>query len=72
MGDPGEDPPLFLDQTEAQRPKKNFFQDHPRPPYPRVWMMTSPLAPLSEGLDPPLQVQHILFLISFVVFSLQG
>ena len=56
MGDPGEDPPLFLDQTEAQRPKKKFFQDHPRPPYPRVWMMTSPLAPLSEGLDPPLQV----------------
>ena len=57
MGDPGEDPPLFLDQTEAQRPKKNFFQDHPPPPpYPRVWMMTSPLAPLSEGLDPPLQV----------------
>ena len=57
MGDPGEDPPLFLDQTEAQRPKKIFFQDPPPPPpYPRVWMMTSPFAPLSEGLDPPLQV----------------
>ena len=55
MEDPGEDPPLFLDQTETQRAEKNFFQDH-LPLYPRVWMMTSPLAPLSEGLDPPLQV----------------
>ena len=46
MGDPGEDPPLFLDQTEAQRPKKFFFQDHPPPPpYPRVWMMASPPSP---------------------------
>ena len=46
MGDPGEDPPLFLDQTEAQRPKKIFFS---RPP------PTPP--PLSQGLDdgfPPL------------------
>ena len=42
-------PPLFLDQTEARRAKKNFFEDHP--PYLRVWM-TGP--PLSEGLDLPL------------------
>ena len=41
MGDPGENPPLFLDQTEAQRAEKNFFQDHP-PLYPRVWMTASP------------------------------
>ena len=74
MGDPGENPPLFLDQTEAQRAEKNFFQDHP-PLYPRVWMTASPpppQSPLSEGLNPPLQVYHILFLISSVVFSLQG
>ena len=76
MGDSGKDPPLFLDQTEAQRAEKNFFQDHPPslsqglddcfPPY-----SPSP-SPLSEVLDPPLQVYHILFLISSVVFSLQG
>ena len=45
MGDPGEDPLLFLDQTEAQRAEKIFFRDHPPP------------APLSQGLDdrfPPL------------------
>ena len=44
MGDPGEDPPLFLDQTEAQRPKKIFFQDHPPPP---------PLIPGSGWWLPP-------------------
>ena len=31
-------PPLFLDQTEAQKAKKKFFGDHPPPP-------------LSKGLD---------------------
>ena len=44
MADPGKGPggpappPLFLDQTEAQKAKKNFFGDHPPPP-------------LSKGLD---------------------
>ena len=33
-------PPLFLDQTEAQRAKKTFFGDGPPPPL-----------PLSQGLD---------------------
>ena len=47
-------PPLFLDQTEAQRAKKMFFWDCPPPPYLRVWM-TRPSS-LSEGLDPPLAV----------------
>ena len=51
-------PPLFLDQTEAQRAKKTFFWDCPHPPPPppylRVWM-TRPSS-LSEGLDPPLAV----------------
>ena len=32
----------FLDQTEAPRAAKNFFETAPPPP------------PLSEGLDPPL------------------
>ena len=35
-GGPG-GPPLFLDQTEAQRAQKNFFGDWP--------------PPLSQGLD---------------------
>ena len=46
-------PPFFLDQTEAQRAEKNFFETGPplsqglddRPP---------PSPPLSEGLDPPM------------------
>ena len=45
MGDPGENPPLFLDQTEAQRAEKKFFQDHP-PLYPRVWITAPPPPPL--------------------------
>ena len=50
-------PPLFLDQTEAQRVKKNVFLRRPPPPpspYLRVWM-TRPSS-LSEGLDPSLVV----------------
>ena len=46
-------PPLFFDQTEAQRAEKNFYKTRP-PPYLRIWM-TAPL-PLSEGLDPPLLI----------------
>ena len=47
-------PPLFLDQTEAQRAKKNVFETPP-PPSLRVWM-TVPPSPLSEGLGPPLKL----------------
>ena len=47
-GGPG--PPLFLDQNEARRGEKHFFEAVP--PYLRVWM-TAP--PLSESLDPPLE-----------------
>ena len=36
-------PPLFLDQTEAQRAEKNFFGDPPPPPYLTVWMTRAPL-----------------------------
>ena len=35
-------PPLFLDQTEARRAKKNLFGD-PLPPYLRVWMIATEL-----------------------------
>ena len=42
--------PLFLNQTEAGRAEKLFFETGPPSPYPR----TGPL-PLCEGLDPPLQ-----------------
>ena len=34
-------PPLFLDQTVAQRAEKNLFGD-PLPPYLRVWMIGPP------------------------------
>ena len=36
--------PLFLDQTEAQRGKKNFLGDRPLP-YLRVWMTVPPPHP---------------------------
>ena len=35
-------PPLSLDQTEARRAEKNFFEAGPSP-YLRVWMNRSPL-----------------------------
>ena len=31
-------PPLFLDQTEAQRAEKNFFAYRTPPPYLRFWI----------------------------------
>ena len=50
VADPGEGsspPPLFLDQTEAQRAKKFVWETStpppPRPPYLRVWMTSSHL-----------------------------
>ena len=51
-------PPLFLDQTEAQRAEKKFFWDCPLP-YLRVWMTTPP--PLPEGLDLNLYVDMETF-----------
>ena len=35
-------PPLFLDQTEARRAEKKFFETSP-PPHLRVWMTGPPL-----------------------------
>ena len=43
-------PPLFLDQTEAQRAENIFFGDCPPPLYLRVWMTPPPYL----GLDLPL------------------
>ena len=45
MADPGDLPPLFLDQNEARRARAS--------PYLRVWMTNPPPRPLplSEGLD---------------------
>ena len=38
-------PPLFLDQTDAQRAAKMFLETFP-PPYLRVWMTAPPPPPL--------------------------
>ena len=46
VADTGEAPPLFLDQTEARRAQKRFFEDRPLPP--------PPAPTFSQGLDPAL------------------
>ena len=38
QGGGGGRPPLFLDQTEAQRAEKNFFAYRTPPPYLRFWI----------------------------------
>ena len=63
--DPGEGPgrpappPIFLDQTEAQRAKNFFFETAPPPPLCQGLDDRAP--PLSEGLDPPLCGHFISF-----------
>ena len=52
-GPGGAGPPLFFDQTEARR-AENFLLRPPSPPTPYVGVLMTG-APLSEGLDPPLQ-----------------
>ena len=47
---PGGPAPLFLDQAEAQGPKKNFLRAGPL----LSRGLDDPPPPLSEGLDPPL------------------
>ena len=44
---PQDGPPLFLDQTEAQRAEQIFFGDYPPP-------RMTPSPPLSQSLDPAL------------------
>ena len=55
-GRPPPPPPLFLDQNEAQRAEKKFFEAVPRLSQDLDDMMAPPPLPppLSEGLDPPL------------------
>ena len=78
MQDPGEwpggpAPPLFLDQTEAQRAEKSFFGYRVRVPGPylRVWMTGAPL-PLSQG--PALQfvivfhLNELLLIVTRLVY----
>ena len=36
-------PPLFIDQTEAQRAERKLFRDPSPHPYLRVWMTKPPL-----------------------------
>ena len=51
----GARPPLFLDQTEARRTEKKFFE----PPPPISHGLDTPPPPLFEGLDPPLVIRHL-------------
>ena len=51
----GARPPLFLDQTEARRTEKKFFE----PPPHISWSGYPPPPPLFEGLDPPLVIRHL-------------
>ena len=65
--------PLFLDQTEAQRGKKNFLGDRPLP-YLRVWMTVPPPHPhtlisrsgsaTAKNMS-PLQSNILYFLLGF-------
>ena len=50
--DLGEGPSLVLDQTEARRVEKKFFETG-FPPYLRVWMTATPV-PYLKVLNPPL------------------
>ena len=53
---PGGPPfPLFLEQNEARRAEKIFFEDRPSPLPPSLVAPPPPHSPPSEGLDPPLQ-----------------
>ena len=59
--DPGEGlrGPLFLDQTEARRVEKNFFET--AAPLSQGLYDRPPPLPLSEGLDPPLFMPFVYF-----------
>lgn len=52
-------PPLFLDQTEAQRAKKIFWET--APPFLRVWMTPPPALSAVKALQlEPLVKDHLL------------
>ena len=69
-GGPG-GPPLFLDQTEAQRAQKIFSETGPLP-YLRAWMTVPPPQPppLSERLDPPLYMLQVKIKFTLKFFHL--
>ena len=50
----GPGPPLFLEQTEAQKAQKKVFGDQAPPPPLSQGLDERPPAPLTEGLHPPL------------------
>ena len=59
-------PPLFLDQTEAQRAEKEFFW-RPGPPLSQGLNYHPPPPPLSEGVDPPLFTVFVSLFVSHMV-----
>ena len=60
---------LFLDQTEAQRQKKFFWETSPPPPYLRFWMTGPPLDP---ALSVDLCTDHVHNLLSPCAASSQA
>ena len=54
VAEPGEGPPLFLDQNEARRAEKKIFEAGHLPPLSQG-LDDRPPPPLSEGLSPPLR-----------------
>ena len=54
-GGPPTPPPLFLNQTEAQRAKKIFFKTRPT----LSQGVDDRALPLSEGLHPPLEYNNV-------------
>ena len=65
VADPGEGPggppppPYFWTKLWPEGPKKNFFLDRPTPLISGSgWPDPPPPTPLSEGLDPPMQVHY--------------
>ena len=53
-------PPLILDQTEARRAEKNFFETAPPPPFSKG-LGAAPLLSLSQGLDAALYYSSSTF-----------
>ena len=75
MADPGEepggsDPPplLFLDQNEARRAEKIFWETAPPLPYLRVWMTAPPLLISRSGswhcYLPPKLLQYVTYVVT--------
>ena len=61
-------PPLTFGLICGPKGREKIFFRPPHSPYLRVWMTEPP--PLSEGLDPPMQV-HYNVQVTFLVVSRQ-